>query len=542
MVSLSELRQEKIGEKHKLFEAKIVIDNPRYRLEQIYFWLLDFLRDNLKLNVLKISDEFGSSIASAFFTDIVRREITILDNATKLGGLINTIIKSIISIDNEYRTIIAERIARYDELKSDNPEISFVALKALKSIWLDNVDSKKGATSLMNLRGRLGYSTIVDLFIAVEYEEKLRELIKKEIVNKSVLSHNNFIDISYYEKNNIVNERVISILKSRLTEFYNWLEQSEKYIRERERMLKAYLIHQINSLVYYTEIAKPYLKAAKMLIQKNYDNPDLVKSLESVMIEIDLLASDAEKEISEWDFNKKELVTKKYIPVYEINILSRSRPTLQAISPERSPIYTYFGRIDIIYRAYLLEKSEYDELIASKEIEDLLYIEGLTEEFLKQIASAICNYYIFDKIISNKDLLEETKKYFKKTDIKKPEDITWTREFIENLERVDKNITRGLEWIKKYLPLEKNKEVKKSNKETKESTASMLFSAYKDFLDIFYKLFEFIVSFGKDLSTLKYSNVKKKIEIEKENLKMSIKDKGWTIYSTFKKTFGLLNY
>ncbi|MEM0325345.1 MAG: hypothetical protein QXW35_05570, partial [Candidatus Aenigmatarchaeota archaeon] len=364
----------------------------------------------------------------------------------------------------------------------------------------------------------------------------------KEVINRSVLSHHAYVDISYYEKNNIVNERVISILKSRLTEFYNWLEQSEKYIREREKMLKAYLIHQINSLVYYTEIAKPYLKAAKMLIQKNYDNPDLVKALESVMIEITLLASDVEKEISEWDFNKKELITKKYIPVYEINILSRSRPTLQALTPERSPIYTYFGRIDIIYRAYLLEKSEYEELIISKEVEDLLYIEGLTEEFLRQISSAICNYYIFDKIISNKDLLEEAKKYFKKIEIKKPEDIAWTREFIENLEKIDKNIIRGLEWIKKYLPSEKNKEIKKNNKETKESTISILFPTYKDFLNIFYKLFEFIVSFGKDLSSLKYSSVKKKIEMEKENLTLSIKDKGWIIYNTFKRTFGLLNY
>ncbi|MEM4571207.1 MAG: hypothetical protein QXY16_00700, partial [Nanopusillaceae archaeon] len=154
MVTLNELRQENIGEKHKLFEVKVILDNPRYRLEQIYFWLLDFLRDNLKLNVLKISDEFGSSVASAFFIDIARRETTILDNATKLGGLINTIIKSIINLDNEYRTTIAERVTRYDELKSSNPETSFLAIKALKSIWLDNVDSKKGATSLRNLQMR----------------------------------------------------------------------------------------------------------------------------------------------------------------------------------------------------------------------------------------------------------------------------------------------------------------------------------------------------------------------------------------------------
>ncbi|MEM5820929.1 MAG: hypothetical protein QXP34_01230, partial [Candidatus Aenigmatarchaeota archaeon] len=460
MVTLNELRQENIGEKHKLFEVKVILDNPRYRLEQIYFWLLDFLRDNLKLNVLKISDEFGSSVASAFFIDIARRETTILDNATKLGGLINTIIKSIINLDNEYRTTIAERVTRYDELKSSNPETSFLAIKALKSIWLDNVDSKKGATSLRNLQMRAGYSTIVDLFLKVEYGDKLKELIRKNIVNESILSHKAYTDISYYEQNNIVNERLISILKVRLSEFYNWLEHSEKYIREREKMLKAYLLHQINSLLYYTEIAKPYLKAAKMLVQKDYDNPDLIKALESVIIEITLLAADNEKEIKEWDFNKKELIIKKYIPVYEVNIISRSRPTLQSFTPERAPVYTYFGRLDITYRAYLLEKYEYDELIASRELENLLYIEGLTEEFLKQVSSAICNYYIFDKIISNKNLLEEVKRYLKKSEIKKPEDINWTSELISNLEKIDKDLLKGLEWIKKYLPSEKNQKSK----------------------------------------------------------------------------------
>jgi len=550
MVSLEELRKENIGEKHKVFEVKVILDDPRYRLESIYFWLLDFLRDDFKLNVLKISDEFGGSFGSAFYTDIVRRAQSILNTAKELGGLINTIIKSIVDISNSYRTLVAERLRWFDDLKSDNPEKSFTALKALKSIWIDTVDARKGVTSLRRLSSpgeqRIGYASSLDLFFVADYEEKLKELISKGIVNESILKHPSYKDISYYEKNNIVNERVSSLVKNRLVEFYNWLEELEKYLKERAKYLKAYLLHQINSLIYYLEMAKPYFKAARALTQKEYKIPDMVKGFESVILEITLFAIDKEKEISEWDPNVKDIVKKKYIPLYEINILARARPTLQTITVERTALYTYIGRVDIEFRAYVLTKEELDELIENKEVEDLLYIQGMTETFLEGIVDTICNVYLYEKVISDKKLLETAKKFLNKEKITSERDIIWTKELVNELEKVDKEFLKGLEWIKKYLPSKEKIEKKDEKKEEKkEGMISQIFPVFSDAANLFqyalYKLMETIVTAGKDISNIKYSTSKKALEKEKEDFINDAKKKIWKIYSIFKKNFGLLS-
>ncbi|RDD52519.1 hypothetical protein BA065_01195 [Nanoarchaeota archaeon NZ13-N] len=546
MVSLEELRKENLGEKHKVFESKIILDDPRYRLESIYFWLLDFLRDDLKLNVSKISDEFGGSFGSVFYTDIVRRAQSILTTAREIGGLLNTIIKSIVDVSNSYRTLVFERLHKFEDLKSDNPEKSYTALKALKSLWLDNVDSRKGTYALRNLI-KAGYSTVIDLFLLAEDGEKLNELISKGIANKSILNHPSYREISYYEKNKIVNERVISLVKTRLAEFYGWLEESEKYFKERAKYLKAYLLHQVNSLIYYLEIAKPYFKAARALTQKEYNIPDIVKGFESAIIEITLFATDKEKELTEWDKDKKDFIKKKYIPLFEVNIIARVRPTLQAISVERTAMYTYIGRIDIEYRAYVLTREEYDELVANKEIEDILYIQGMTETFLEGITDVICNVYLYEKVISNSKLLETAKKFLNKDKITSERDIVWTKELVKELEKVDKNFLKGLEWINKYLPskeeLEK-KEEKKEEEKKKENTISLIFPIAKPAADIFksllYNIFEFIVTYGKDISNIRYSTSKKKLEKERGDFIDDVKKKAWLIFNTSKKSFGLV--
>jgi len=72
-------------------------------------------------------------------------------------------------------------------------------------------------------------------------------------------------DLNELFNRGIINRRIYNLLNSRLIDFYSWLENNKKVLYDRINLLKSYLKHELSSLLYYVEFAKPYLD-----LQENY--------------------------------------------------------------------------------------------------------------------------------------------------------------------------------------------------------------------------------------------------------------------------------
>ena len=557
-IKIDDLRNEKIEDnKHKILEIKLILDNPNIRMEQIYFWLVDFIRDSLKMDINKLSDDFTSSVGSSFFGEMGQRLTNVLNNARSLAELINTLTRTIISILNEYKQLYSIYIL-YEKLLSKDPEEALASYLALKDRWLSNVDSSRGAGALRNLQASR-FPSIVDLFLFADLKSELekfknKKLIGQELYNKLFNDQTNTAprDLNELFDNRIINRRIYNLLSSRLIEFYSWLENNKKILYDRIVLLKSYLKHELSSLLYYFEFAKPYFKFARKLLQ-NPDQPiDIVNAFETAIINISLIANQKEVKVKEYDEKEGKEIEKTYIPLYEIVMKTRAIPTVVGRTDTYARMYSFLGRIDIILRAYLVEKEEYDSIIINQESEDLAYITGLTDDYIKSMSSLILEVFLYDIIKSDEKLL---KMVAEKSDAKPeeirndPYKIRWTRELIEELEK-DGRIKRALSsitWIKKYLDSEKKekKEDKKEEKkeEKKESSISLIFPTLGN---IIMWLLKVISTFGRDLSNIEKNIKRKSIEEERkliiEETKEKTIDNAWKIYMTFKKTFNMLNY
>jgi hypothetical protein len=557
-IKIDDLRNEKIEDnKHKILEIKLILDNPNIRMEQIYFWLVDFIRDSLKMDINKLSDDFTSSVGSSFFGEMGQRLTNILNNARSLAELINALTRTIISILNEYKQLYLVYIL-YENLLSKDPKEALASYTELKDRWLSYVDSTRGAGALRNLQASR-FPSIVDLFFLADLKSELekfknKKLIGQELYNELFNNSENTVprDLNELLNNGIINRRIYNLLSSRLIEFYSWLENNKKVLYDRIVLLKSYLKHELSSLLYYVEFAKPYFKFARKLLQ-NPDQPvDVVNAFETAIINISLIANQKEVKVKEYDEKEGKEIEKTYIPLYEIDMKTRAIPTVVGRTDTYARMYSFLGRIDIVLRAYLVEKEEYESIIINQESEDLAYITGLTDDYIKSMSGLILEVFLYDIIKSDEKLLKivAEKSDAKPEEIKNdPYKIRWTRELIEELEK-DERIKRALSsitWIKKYLESEKKekKEDKKEEKkeDKKESSISLIFPTLGN---IIMWLLKVISTFGRDLSNIEKNIKRKSIEEERkliiEETKEKTIDTAWKIYMTFKKTFNMLNY
>jgi hypothetical protein len=558
-IKIDDLRNENIEDnKHKILEIKLILDNPNIKMEQIYFWLVDFIRDSLKMDINKLSDDFTSSVASAFFGEMGQRLANILNNARSLAELINTLTRTIISILNEYKQLYSVYVL-YENLLSENKDEAITSYINLKDRWLSYVDSKRGAGALINLQTSR-FPSIVDLFLLADLKSELekfknKKLIGEELYNALFNNSENTVprDLNELFNKGIINRRIYNLLSSRLIDFYSWLENNKKVLYDRIILLKSYLKHELSSLLYYVEFAKPYFKFARKLLQSPDQPVDVVNAFETAIINITLMANQKEIKVKEYDEKEGKEIEKSYIPLYEIDMKARAIPTVVGRMDSYTRMYSFLGRIDIVLRAYLVEKEEYDSIIINQESEDLTYITGLTDDYIKSMSDLILETFLYDIIKSDENLLKivAEKSNVKPEEIKNdPYKIRWTRELIEELEK-DERIKRALSsitWIKKYLESEKKEEKKEDKKdekkeEKKESSISLIFP---NLGNIIIWLLKIISTFGKDIISIEKNIKKKNIEEERKSIIEETKEKttdtAWKIYMTFKKTFGMLNY
>ena len=358
----------------------IAYDSATETLEPLYFWLLDLMND-FGLAPEKLIDNFSSSPGSGHFGELGTRATAMQNQAQNMLGQINTVLRSTLNIIYDLKEFKI-RLQSYEDIKSDDEGLREAAKLSLKQIWLDKVDMQKGNSGIKAMAlGQAGFQTLLDAFLVTKDEK-----------------HADTLDL---------NERVKRIVKSRIVEFNVWLTQSEEELRKRYELEKTYLRSQVNSLKLYSRWAKPYLKAATELEQKDQGRAaDLVKTFNTIILELTLFGKhtlnpmDLAKDGTLPQPFEKYKGTRKYHSCVLIDFKFRGIP--QRVSQGQAGHYAFGGRTEIRFRAYSLNDDELEMLykeLDKSDLGDILgLIEGTTTESLDQLEKDI-NEFLEEKTV-----------------------------------------------------------------------------------------------------------------------------------------------
>ena len=353
-------------------EHQITYNSAQETLEPVYFWILDLMNQLCGDGIEKLVDNFSSSPGGGHFSEMGMKATKMQEEAMKILGTVNTVIKSIINIIydlKEFELVISQ----YNAANSKNKEEANAGLLGLKQRWMDNVDIKRGRGSINMLAQDLQFVTIRDAFMMAKDLKELKDLD--------------------------LNDRVKRILEARLSEFLKWRELSEKEIKKRYEIQKTYLKGQIDSLKIYTRWAKPYLRAAAQLEMKNLKNPALVTAFSTSIIQVTLLGK------AKLKFDQ-EVIDKNMPQAFRSMKLKRDYYSCILVDfffrgiPERlGQHYAFGGRAEVKFRAFSLNKEEIDMLnkkLSESDMNDALsLVEGLTTQSLEQLREDL-EYFLKD--------------------------------------------------------------------------------------------------------------------------------------------------
>ena len=357
-------------------EHTLSYDSNSETLEPVYFFIVDLMTD-FGLAPEKLIDNFTSTPGSGHFAELGQRATIMQQQATKILGDVNTVLRSVLNIIYDLKEFRI-RLEHYKGLKSQNKDEKDSSILALKQLWMDKVDMAKGNSSIKAMAlGQAGFQTLIDAFLVAKDAKDVDK-----------------IDL---------NDRVKRILKPRIFEFNTWLEQSERELTKRYELEKNYLKSQVNSLKLYSRWAKPYLMAAQQLESKEGGRePALVKTFNTILLELTL--------IGKRKINVKDEAIKGNLPKDFIKLKSKRdyyacilvdfnfRGIPQRVSQQ--PHYTFGGKAEVTFRGYALNEDELkklDEELDKSDINDVLtLIEGTTTESLEQLQEEI-NFFLEEK-------------------------------------------------------------------------------------------------------------------------------------------------
>ncbi len=369
-------------------EHTIGYDSAAEGLEPIYFFITDLMGD-FGLKTEKLVDNFTSSPGSGHFGELGQRATIMQQQGAKILADINAVLRSILNLIYDLKDF-KMRLQQYDGIKSKDRLIHDAAVLSLKQIWMDKVDILKGNSSIKSMAlGQAGFITLIDAFLSVADEKDVEK-----------------IDL---------NERVKRILKPRIQEFNIWLAQSENELKKRYELEKNYLRSQVNSLKLYSRWAKPYLKSAQQLEQKESGRSvDLVKTFNTILLELTLfgiskfdiksnaLAGELPKRFSEDSFLKKQ---RNYNVCILVDFYFRGIP--QRVSTQQSH-YSFGGKTKVTFKAYVLNDDELEKLnkeISKSDLEDVFkLIEGATTDSMERLQEEI------DSFLNEKEIEESKEK------------------------------------------------------------------------------------------------------------------------------------
>ncbi len=386
------VKKKDLQDKDLLFELHLNYDSVAETLEPVYFWILDFMQDKaagVGMEVEKLVDNFTASPGSGYFADIGIRATRMQEQGMKILATINTVMRSVLNLIYDLKEFEI-RLKHYENYKSKDKKLQQAGILALKQVWMDRVDIRRGAGSLNLLTQQLDFVTLRDAFMYVNRPEDVDKLD--------------------------VNERVKRILKPRIAEFLDWVTRSEKEIKNRYEIEKTYLTSQINAIKLYTRWVRPYLRAAEELTMKQRDlkRAELVTAFNTVVMELSIFGKarvDTERvrtaamtnELPR-KFDRVKLKRNFYACVF-VDFVFRGIPRTAARG--EGVHYVHSGRTNVTFKAFVLNEDELKELYKELDKDDiyegLRLVEGVTLDTLGPIQEELQKYLETESYKSEKE-------------------------------------------------------------------------------------------------------------------------------------------
>jgi len=349
---------------------KITFDSQQAQLEPIYYWLLDFVQD-MGWDMEKLVDNFMASPGSGQFSEMSMKATKMQEEGMKILGGMNQVVKSVLNLIYDLKEFEL-RLAHYDDANSDDEKKKEEGMLALKQIWLDNVDLKRGRGSIHQMAAELGFTTLREAFMMANSVDDLKRMNDKEEEYGG----------------GIINEQVMRILIPRISEFLKWVKYSESELRKRFSIEKNYLRSQVETIKLYSAWMKPYLKAAEDLRQRGFEkNAALVNAFSTSMFELQIFGKRPMKVPEKFHGYK---LKRDYYQCIMIGLKYRGHVS-QRVTQKGDIGFGMGGRIDMTFDAFALNEEEYklvrDELDKSDVDESMVFsadVAGGALETLKE--------------------------------------------------------------------------------------------------------------------------------------------------------------
>ena len=371
--SASDLKKMNMPEGVSIKSFKLNYDAPTSQIEPIYFWLLDFIQE-MNIEVEKTTDNFMSSPGSGHFAEIGQRATRMQEEGIKIMGIINQVIKSILNLIYDLKEFEL-RLEQYTDAKSEDNQKKEAGLLALKQIWLDQVDMKRGRGAIHAMSTELGFTTLREVFMMANSIDDVKKMNKDDT--------------------GLINDQVMRILIPRIDEFLKWKNYSEKELLKRYNIEKSYLKSQVETLKLYTKWARPYLKAAEELRQKGFENnPALVSAFNTAMFDLVLFGKQKIKKMPKGMENYK--LKRDYFSCIVVSLEFRGIP--QKVTQQH---YGFGGKVNISFDAYSLNSQEIDLIkkqMEQQDVEDgLKMLEETTQVSLDELKEDL-DHFLNDKV------------------------------------------------------------------------------------------------------------------------------------------------
>jgi len=365
-------------------------------LEPVYYWIYDALKGptfGLKYDlVAKTRDEFAAAEASAFYGELGRRRTELEKRASELMGTINMVVKSILNLIYDLKEFEL-RLDEYKKLHSDEEAVSNGADYALKTIWLTEVDSKKGPGSINSLVQNLNYVMLRDAFFSIHMPVGEADKVEKDVLNK-------------IQKELDVPDMIKRILQGRVKEYLKWRELSEKELDKRYKIERTYLKAQVNSLKLYTKWARPYMIATQKLLPAELaaeDMGELPTTFNTMLTFLDLFAKKKVKiaqkpgssdviKVEKYtklkkvkDEEKEEEKDNDVYSVLEVKFVYRVLPGGQTQEGYRG----HLGNVDVKIVGYEMQQKDLDNLEIARQNEVISLVDEVTKDTLDALEDDI---------------------------------------------------------------------------------------------------------------------------------------------------------
>ena len=210
----------------------------RYHFQPEYYSVMQMFAA-IGYKPLRLAESVDPSALSSLMSMAFEKRKNLEDRVMQLLGTINTILKSLVSTINSL-TELDRNLYFYDELKDHDKEKSEAAELALKRIFLDVVDARKGGASLSALsrsptqsQGGPGFIDIMSVFYQVKSLKDIQQIDR--------------------------NEQYKNILKNRYIEYEKWKEINGNELRRRKSLYLEYLKSQMGSFNLYVDWCSSYL-------------------------------------------------------------------------------------------------------------------------------------------------------------------------------------------------------------------------------------------------------------------------------------------